>query len=127
MDMSLSRRSFFRSLALIGAGVTAAPGIFIPKLEPVVWKVQATRWVVNPAWVRAEYTWRIYDLPLVCDPRILAEVQSSCVSEGDIDGFDPALAKQLRKLGSGDIPLPLRGNEFGRDGMLIVIPPFIQG
>lgn len=33
-----TRRSFFASLALIGAGAATAPGIFIPKFEPVWWK-----------------------------------------------------------------------------------------
>jgi hypothetical protein len=30
-----SRRGFFKSLALIAAGAAVAPGIFVPKLEPV--------------------------------------------------------------------------------------------
>lgn len=32
------RRSFFKSLALIGAAAAGCPRIFIPKLEPVRWK-----------------------------------------------------------------------------------------
>jgi len=35
-----TRRSFFKSLALLGAAAVGCPGIFIPKFEPVRWKVQ---------------------------------------------------------------------------------------
>lgn len=34
----MNRRSFFNSLALIGAAVSASPHIFIPKFESVTWK-----------------------------------------------------------------------------------------
>lgn len=37
------RRSFFKSLAMIGAAAVGCPGIFIPKPEPV-------RWILNPQW-----------------------------------------------------------------------------
>jgi len=33
-----TRRSFFKSLALIGSAAAGCPGIFIPKFEPVRWK-----------------------------------------------------------------------------------------
>ena len=36
-----TRRSFFKSLALLGAAAAGCPGVFIPKLEPVRWKVIA--------------------------------------------------------------------------------------
>jgi len=35
-----NRRSFFKSLALISGAAVGCPGIFIPKFEPVRWKVQ---------------------------------------------------------------------------------------
>jgi hypothetical protein len=34
----MNRRSFFKSLALLGAGAVVAPNIFIPKIESVKWK-----------------------------------------------------------------------------------------
>ena len=37
----MNTRSFFKSLALLTAGAATCPGIFIPKFEPVVWKVCA--------------------------------------------------------------------------------------
>ena len=37
----MNRRSFFRSLALVGAAASLSPDIFIPKFEPVKWKVIA--------------------------------------------------------------------------------------
>lgn len=33
-----NRRSFFKSLALLGAAA-GCPGLFLPKLEPVRWKI----------------------------------------------------------------------------------------
>lgn len=35
----MNRRGFFKSLALIGAAASVSPHIFIPKFEPVKWKV----------------------------------------------------------------------------------------
>jgi len=35
----MNTRSFFKSLALLAAGAAVAPGIFVPKFEPVRWKV----------------------------------------------------------------------------------------
>lgn len=35
-----TRRSFFKSLAMLGAAAEGCPGIFIPKFEPVKWKIQ---------------------------------------------------------------------------------------
>ena len=46
---------------MIGAGVVTAPGIFIPKFEPVIWKV-----------VREPRVF-FYDMPPVYDERILDE------------------------------------------------------
>lgn len=35
----MNRRSFFRSLTLIGSAASLSPNIFIPKFEPVKWKL----------------------------------------------------------------------------------------
>lgn len=35
----MNQRSFFKSLVLIGAAASLSPQIFIPKFEPVRWKV----------------------------------------------------------------------------------------
>lgn len=37
--MSTTRRSFFRSLGLLAGAASVSPTIFIPKFEPVRWKV----------------------------------------------------------------------------------------
>lgn len=34
-----NRRSFFKSLALIGSAAVGCPGIFIPKFESIKWKL----------------------------------------------------------------------------------------
>lgn len=49
------RRSFFKSLALIGAAAVGCPGIFIPKFEPVRWKAPSRFYRINPEWVDATY------------------------------------------------------------------------
>ena len=33
-----TRRSFFKSLAILSAAAAGCPGVFIPKFEPVKWK-----------------------------------------------------------------------------------------
>ena len=53
----MNTRHFFKSLALLAAGAAVSPGIFIPKFEPVRWKV--TRAIPNPDWVNAEGEYRI--------------------------------------------------------------------
>lgn len=55
-----NRRSFFKSLALLGAAAASCPGIFIPKFEPVKWKVKPA--VLNPrdyfgGWYFAEFSY----------------------------------------------------------------------
>jgi hypothetical protein len=35
----MHRRNFFRSLALLAGATSVCPNIFIPKFEPVKWKV----------------------------------------------------------------------------------------
>lgn len=47
----MDRRGFFKSLSLIGAAAVA-PAIFIPKFEPVNWKI--SRAVINPDWIHAQ-------------------------------------------------------------------------
>lgn len=39
----MNRRGFFSSLGVLLGTAAVAPSIFIPKLEPVVWKVQRIR------------------------------------------------------------------------------------
>jgi len=68
----VNRRSFFQSLATIGAACSA-PGIFLPKFEPVRWKVfRPARAVVNPLWINAPYEICFTGIPLVIEPLILA-------------------------------------------------------
>lgn len=62
----MNSRSFFKSLAMLTAGAAVAPGIFIPKFEPVKWKLTrggltqayldevAAELEPNPAWIDAE-------------------------------------------------------------------------
>lgn len=63
----MNRRSFFKSLALLGAAASA-PAIFIPKLEPVRWKIirPQTLWIPNPAYALAPFEIRYIDMPMVC-------------------------------------------------------------
>jgi len=74
----MNTRSFFKSLALLTAGAAVAPGIFIPKLEPVRWKVAKPvirKWVVeyrfNPKDYIGEWRWQ------------------GCVLENGVFRFDP--------------------------------------
>lgn len=64
----MNKRSFFKSLALLAAGAAVAPGIFVPKFEPVRWKV--TRPLPNPEWVKAEYEVYYIGQPGIFDPVI---------------------------------------------------------
>lgn len=34
-----NRRTFFKSLAMLGAAAAGCPGIFVPKFEPIRWKI----------------------------------------------------------------------------------------
>src|SRR5262245_8894826 len=68
-----SRRSFFKSLALIGAGAVAAPGIFIPKFEPVHWKV--ARPPMRHGLYYAEFRYTILPMQPKYDPFIFARGQ----------------------------------------------------
>jgi len=46
----MNRRGFFSRLALVAAAASVSPHIFIPKFEPVHWKVaRAQEIVFNPA------------------------------------------------------------------------------
>jgi hypothetical protein len=48
----MNRRSFFSKFGLLAAAASVSPTIFIPKFEPVKWKVKS---IINPAWVAADY------------------------------------------------------------------------
>jgi hypothetical protein len=64
----MNRRSFFSSVgALIGAA-SLSPNIFIPKLDPVKWKVGKR--ITNPEWFAAQYECYFIDAPPVYDERI---------------------------------------------------------
>ena len=49
----MNRRSFFSSLAAFAGAASLSPNIFIPKFEPVKWKVRT--WRRNPGWFVAQY------------------------------------------------------------------------
>ena len=53
LDMTIPRRSFFKSLAMLGAAAAGCPGIFVPKFEPVRWKVVNA---LNPAYTDCQHT-----------------------------------------------------------------------
>lgn len=57
----MNRRSFFTSAGLLVAG--ASVGLFIPKFEPVKWKVEPVRiqWVLNPEYANAPYEMGVVD------------------------------------------------------------------
>jgi hypothetical protein len=98
------RRSFFKSLALLAAGAAVAPGIFVPKFEPVRWKVQSPTYtgfavfkkyaVINPAWVNAPY-----EMALAFHPQALSTIPENLY--------------------------PFRWSELDKDGKPISIPPYI--
>ena len=43
----MNRRSFFNTIARVAAAASLSPTIFIPKFEPVKWKVIRASWVVT--------------------------------------------------------------------------------
>ena len=71
-----SRRSFFKSLALLGAAAAGCPGLFIPKLEPVRWKVIAP----PRGWFMAEYKYAftMHDAKI---EKVLLHVRDSAAEE----------------------------------------------
>lgn len=69
----MNRRSFFASLAALGAACSA-PSLFLPKLERVHWKkVHSGLWVMNPEWVKAEYECYFINMPMKICPEALEE------------------------------------------------------
>lgn len=66
----MNRRSFFSSLAALAGAASLSPNIFIPKFEPVKWKVPR-KWIRNPDWVMAEYRMIIYSGQPYYDKMIL--------------------------------------------------------
>jgi hypothetical protein len=69
----VNRRSFFSSLATIGAAVTLAPNVFLPRFATPRWKRTRQLWVINPEWVNApyEYVFTLFGSYLVKRPRAL--------------------------------------------------------
>lgn len=53
-----NRRNFFKSLAMLAGAASISPQIFIPKFEPVKWKV-------------SRFTTFFYDAPPIYDDGIL--------------------------------------------------------
>src|SRR5262245_59537421 len=74
------RRSFFRSLALIGAGAATCPGIFIPKFEPVRWKRPSIQKIV--IFDRSP----VYDLRIPLGISVLAPDGRKCLLSMDARG-----------------------------------------
>lgn len=66
------RRSFFRSLAILGAAAAGCPWIFVPKFEPVRWKPVRCKqtWRLNPNYITAEYEVYFYNSPALFDKAI---------------------------------------------------------
>lgn len=55
-----NRRSFFKSLALLASGAAVAPGIFVPKFEPVRWKVTPS-YTFDPPNYFGKWRWVLYE------------------------------------------------------------------
>ena len=52
----MNRRKFFNSFGVLIGAASLSPSIFIPKFEPVKWKVQTKEiCVINPDWLNAPY------------------------------------------------------------------------
>lgn len=54
----MNRRDFFNTIARVAAAASVSPTIFIPKFEPVKWKVERPgnwKYVINPQWLEAPY------------------------------------------------------------------------
>lgn len=88
------RRSFFKSISLIGAAAVGCPGIFIPKLEPVHWKGDP-RQRLNPNWVNAPYEWYfVYlDSPMTATQRRCADVWGKIEIPKYVSGADTWIEK----------------------------------
>lgn len=72
-----NRRSFFKSLALLGAAAAGCPGVFVPKFEPVKWKrtpsLGRELYVPNPEYYTAQYEIYYITQPGLFDGRILVD------------------------------------------------------
>ena len=62
----MNRRGFFRSLVLLAGAASVSPTIFIPKFEPV-------RWKVTPAIQRCSFEQFLIEMTPGFDQYILAE------------------------------------------------------
>jgi len=80
-----NRRSFFRSLALIGSAAAGCPGLFIPKFEPVKWKRSISpESIVNPQWEYADYKVYFIENDAVFDHRILIGEPPNICNPGNV-------------------------------------------
>lgn len=100
----MNRRGFFSRFAVLAAAASLSPTVFIPKFEPVRWKVKRyTKAVINPDWVTARYQFYYVDMPMIVDRAILP----------------------LPDPGEPDPYWSVRCNKFSPDGKPIFIPPYI--
>lgn len=82
----MNRRNFFTSIGLILAGASA-PGIFLPKFEPVRWKVKRPiRIVPNPEYATAPYETYFLDMRPLIDQSIIDE--NAIIIERRLRDFD---------------------------------------
>jgi len=59
---SVNRRNFIGALGAVLAA-SAAPSLFLPRLEPVRWKRNALVWVPNPEYVHAQFEMLFMEMP----------------------------------------------------------------
>lgn len=76
----MNQRSFFKSLALIGAAASVSPQIFLPRFEPVRWRAP----ILFKREPGLEYKVFYFDMPAMFDQRIL----DNCVP---MDGWQECL------------------------------------
>ena len=69
----MNRRSFFSTLAKVGAGLLVAPSLYLPKSEGFRWK--RTQWVENPLWTDCEWEIRFIDMAPMFDSAIIEDTR----------------------------------------------------
>ena len=107
----MNKRSFFKSLAIIGAA-TVAPGIFIPKFEPVRWKVvRPVQVILNPEWVKARYQYQFLFHRSICETMRIVEI-----AKPRIGGSWSWMERH---------GYPIRGNEI-KCGQIVPIFPYVE-
>lgn len=119
----MNRRSFFQSLAVIGAAV-AAPSLFLPRLEKVKWKKARGVYVPNPAYQTAPFEVFFIDMPPLFDEAILAE-NDKAIFDKDLNvvGY---LHERTRMESFFQRPPLLRYKLQEGTGKLVEVFPFIK-